>query len=127
MLLFLAKSSACVVLVALNFYGTALLFQQAQLLKKLGQLLLLLALVLLLHFVLKRLLGFAEAAVPLLSGVLFQLPMLAGLPNKEDPKPLAASPFSGSFFWQRVSGRAIFFTWLFPAFISLSQVLTLFK
>jgi hypothetical protein len=127
MLLFLAKSVTGALLVALNFYGTALLFQQPQLLKKLGQLLLLLVLVFLLHLILKRLLGSADAAVPLLSGVLFLLPMLAGLSSKEAPKSLAASPFSSNFSLQRLSGRTIFFTWLFPAFVSLSQILRLFK
>jgi hypothetical protein len=126
-MLLLAKSFTYALLAALNFYGTTLLFQQPQLLKKLGQLLLLLALVFLLHFVLKRLLAPTYAAIPLLSGVLFLLPMLAGLPSREVPKPLAASLFSGNFSWQRLSGRGIFFTWLFPAFVSLAQALTLFK
>ena len=128
MLLLLATTLVWAFLVAINFYGARLLFQQPQLLKKLGQLLLLHGPVVLLHFVLKHQPGAASyAAVPLLSSSLFLPLMLAGLPSKADPKPLLSSPLFPDFSSGSLSATALFFTWLCPAFVSLAQALTLFK
>jgi len=128
MLLLLATTLVWAFLVAINFYGARLLFQQPQLLKKLGQLLLLHGPVVLLHLVLKHQPGATSyAAVPLLSSSLFLLLMLAGLPSKVGPKPLSASSLSPSFLPGNSSATAVFFTWLCPAFVSLAQALTLFK
>jgi hypothetical protein len=126
MLLFLVKALVCAVLVPFNFYGAALLFYQSHLLKKLGQLLLLLVLPILLHLVL-RLLAAPYASVPFLSvGLLFLL-LLAGLPSKEATKPLVSSAVSFRFSQEQLKGSALFFTLVFPAFVSIVQVLTLFK
>jgi hypothetical protein len=126
MLLFFAKALACAVLVPFNFYGAALLFYQSHLLKKLGQLLLLLVPPILLHLVL-RLATAPYPDVPFLSmGLLFLL-MLAGLPSKEATKPPVSFAVSFRFSQEQLKGSALFFTLLFPAFVSVIQALTLFK
>jgi hypothetical protein len=128
MLFLLAKSFVCTFLVAFNFYGAALLFYQPQLLKKIGQLLVLFVPVLLLSLVLKR--QFAAtpySVVPLLSINLFLLLMLAGLPSKKAAMPLGPSSFAVKFSREQVKGLALYFTLLAPAGVSAIQVLTFFK
>jgi hypothetical protein len=127
-MLLLTKTFGCAMLIAVNFYGAALLFQQPHLLKKVGQLLLLLMLVTLLHLALKRqLVAATYAAVPLLSSILFLLLMLAGLPSKAGPKSLPAPPLALRLLPGKLSSAAVFFTLLCPAFVSLIQALTLLK
>jgi hypothetical protein len=127
-MLFLAKSFICACLVALNFYGAALLFYQPLLLKKIGQLLVLLVPVILLHLVLKRVLPVGPSpAVPFLSLMLFLLLMLAGLPSQKTASSVSATFLPFKFSQEQLTGNALFFTVLVPALLCAIQVMTLLK